>query len=222
MWVSPKTIKNVAPQWTIVPVVASGTADDPRPTGLGLAAPVLWIFPVLALCRREVPSLKGGEGRQGWALCSRGLILGTTKACGSGDPLYWGFKKLGVRACACQCLPLFDCVFWCLPVPACTHANGPVLAVSLLPHGRCHRFKSIFQRAGRALDLLVSEIFKVRTPCISLSWWEQGQLLSLCAHVCLRQYVAQTVLKLSILLPYLPQCWACGYAQPQPPRVRSW
>lgn len=25
-------------------------------------APVLWIFPVLALCRREVPSLKGRGG----------------------------------------------------------------------------------------------------------------------------------------------------------------
>lgn len=28
MWVSPETIKNVSPQWTIVPMVALGPADD--------------------------------------------------------------------------------------------------------------------------------------------------------------------------------------------------
>lgn len=31
---APKTIKNVAPQCTIVSLVASGSADDPSPTGL--------------------------------------------------------------------------------------------------------------------------------------------------------------------------------------------
>lgn len=87
------------------------------------AAPVLWIFPVLALCRKEVPGLKGrGEGDRA-GLCVPGDLFWGNKAYGSGDSCAGGFKKLGISACACPYLPMLDCVFWCLSVPACAHAN---------------------------------------------------------------------------------------------------
>lgn len=64
MWVSPKTIKNVAPQWTIVPSVASGTADDQRPTGLGCSSCLMDFSSACSVQERGAkPEEKGmGEG----------------------------------------------------------------------------------------------------------------------------------------------------------------
>lgn len=84
------------------------------------AAPVLWIFPVLALCRKEVPGLKGrGEGDRA-GLCVPGDLFWGNKAYGSGDSCAGGSRSwasLPVLARTYLCLTVFSGVCLCLPAP---------------------------------------------------------------------------------------------------------
>lgn len=55
-------------------------------------APVLWIFPVLSLGRKEVLSLKE-KGRREAGLPVPGDLFGDNKAYGSGDPFAGGLSS---------------------------------------------------------------------------------------------------------------------------------
>lgn len=158
-------------------------------------APVLWIFPELAVGRKEVLSLKlNGGGRQDWTLCSLG-----------GGDSFWGDNMdqetpvLGTQGAKCPyfsvptypclCCLLAACTWLCLSAPVsaclCLGQGLPVLGVSSLPHRQCHRFKFVFHRVERGgSGLLALEIFRVRTPCISLPWWGQAQLLRVYVWPC--------------------------------------